>query len=164
MARKHDETYKLILSQRGAVEDLVRGFVGGKLAEELDFDTLEALPTDRISDDLVRRQVDTLRKIRFRGSWLYLLILLEFQSEVDHFMALRILTYTCLTYEELVRREDLGAEGRLPPLLPITIHNGPARWRAGFQGRGSPSCGRRCSRWWRVPRRRGRFPRTHWRG
>ncbi|MDE2874116.1 MAG: Rpn family recombination-promoting nuclease/putative transposase [Gemmatimonadota bacterium] len=130
MARKHDETYKLIFSQRGAVEDLLRSFVGGDLAEELDFGTLEALPTDRISDDLVRRQVDILWKIRFRGNWLYLLILLEFQSEVDHFMALRILTYTCLTYEELVRRNELGADGKLPPLLPITVYNGPARWRA----------------------------------
>lgn len=130
MARKHDETYQLIFSQRGAVEDLVRSFVGGDLAEELHFGTLEALPTHRISDDLVRRQVGILWKIRFRGNWLYLLILLEFQSEVDHFMALRILTYTCLTYEELVRRNELGADDKLPPLLPITVYNGPGRRRA----------------------------------
>ena len=44
MARKHDDTYKLIFSQRAAVEDLVRNFVGDDLAEELDFGTLEALP------------------------------------------------------------------------------------------------------------------------
>ena len=46
----------------------------------------------RISGGLVQRQVDLLCKIRFRGSWLYLLILLEFQPESDHFMAPRILT------------------------------------------------------------------------
>ena len=45
-------------------------------------------------------------------------------------MALRVLTYTCLTYEELVRRKELVADDRLPPLLPVTIYNGPARWRA----------------------------------
>ena len=50
--------------------------------------------------------MDLLWKIRFRDSWLYLLTLLEFQSESDHFMALRILTYVCLTYEELIRRRD----------------------------------------------------------
>ena len=80
MARKHDETYKLIFSQRAAVEELVCNFVGEDLGDELDFDTLEALPTDRISGGLVQRQVDLLWKIRFRDSWLYLLILLEFQS------------------------------------------------------------------------------------
>ena len=84
MTRKHDETYKLIFSQRPAVEELVRRFAGENLADELDFDTLEALPTDRISGGLVQRQVDLLWKIRFRGGWLYLLTLLEFQSESDH--------------------------------------------------------------------------------
>ena len=130
MARKHDETYKLIFSQRAAVEELVRNFVGEDLADELDFETLEALPTDRISGGLAMRRVDLLWKIRFREGWLYLLILLEFQSESDHFMALRILTYICLTYEELVRRREVKAGGRLPPILPVTVYNGRPRWRA----------------------------------
>ncbi|MDE2984922.1 MAG: Rpn family recombination-promoting nuclease/putative transposase [Gemmatimonadota bacterium] len=130
MARKHDETYKLIFSQRAAVEEVVCNFVGEDLGDELDFDTLEALPTDRISGGLVQRQVDLLWKIRFRGSWLYLLILLEFQSESDYFMALRILTYICLTYEELLRRREVKAGERLPPVLPVTVYNGRARWRA----------------------------------
>ena len=130
MARKHDETYKLIFSQRAAVAELVRSFVGEDLAGELDFDTLEALPTDRISGGLVQRQVDLLWKIRFRGTWIYLLILLEFQSESDHFMALRILTYICLTYEELIRRREVKAGDKLPPVLPVTIYNGRVRWGA----------------------------------
>ena len=107
MARKHDETYKLIFSQRAAVEELIRNFVGKRLADELDFDTLEPLPTNRISGGLVQRLLDLLCKVRFRDGWLYLLILLEFQSENDPFMALRILTYTCLTYEELIRRGEV---------------------------------------------------------
>ena len=130
LARKHDETYKLIFSQRAAVEELVRNFVGEDLADELDFGTLKALPTDRISGGLAQRRVDLLWKIRFRGSWLYLLILLEFQSESDYFMALRILTYICLIYEELLRRRELKAGDKLPPVLPVTIYNGQARWRA----------------------------------
>ncbi|MXX72295.1 MAG: hypothetical protein F4205_01565 [Gemmatimonadetes bacterium] len=43
LARKHDETYKLIFSQRAAIEELVRNFVGEGVADELDFDTLEEL-------------------------------------------------------------------------------------------------------------------------
>lgn len=45
-------------------------------------------------------------------------------------MALRILTYTCLTYEELIRRGDLKRDNKLPPLLPVTIYNGRSRWGA----------------------------------
>ena len=130
MARKHDETYKLIFSQRAAVEEIIRHFVGRRLAEELDFDTLESLPTDRISGGLVQRRSDLLCKVRFRGGWLYLLILLEFQSRSDPFMALRILTYTCLTYEELIRRGEIKPGNKLPPLLPVTVYNGRPRWRA----------------------------------
>ena len=130
MARKHDETYKLIFSQRAAVEELIRHFVGTGLADELDFDTLEPLPTDRISGGLVQRRLDLLYKVRFRGAWLYLLILLEFQSENDAFMALRILTYTCLTYEELIRRGEVRPGNELPPLLPVAVYNGRPRWRA----------------------------------
>ena len=130
MARKHDETYKLIFSQRAAVEELIRHFVGRGLADELDFDTLEPLPTDRISGGLVQRRSDLLCKVRFRDDWLYLLVLLEFQSENDSFMALRILTYTCLTYEELIRRGEVKAGDRLPPLLPVTVYNGRPRWGA----------------------------------
>ena len=76
------------------------------------------------------RRSDLLWKVRFRGGWLYLLILLEFQSESDPFMALRILTYTCLTYEELIRRGEIKPGNKLPPLLPVAIYNGRPRWRA----------------------------------
>ena len=102
--------------------------MGTGLADELDFDTLEPLPTDRISGALVQRRSDLLCKVRFRGGWLYLLILLEFQSRSDPFMALRILTYTCLTYEELIRRGEIQPGNELPPLLPVTIYNGRSRW------------------------------------
>ena len=130
MARKHDETYKLIFSQRAAVEELIRHFVGTGLADELDFDTLEPLPTDHITGGLVQRRSDLLCKVRFRDGWLYLLILLEFQSKSDPFMALRILTYTCLTYEELIRRGEVRPGNELPPLLPVAVYNGRPRWRA----------------------------------
>ena len=33
-------------------------------------------------------------------------------------MALRLLTYTCLTYEELIRRGGVKPGNKLPPLLP----------------------------------------------
>ena len=89
-----------------------------------------SLPTDRISGGLVQRVLDLLCKVRFRGGWLYLLILLEFQSENDPFMALRILTYTCLTYEELIRRGEVRPGNKLPPLLPVAVYNGWPRWRA----------------------------------
>ena len=52
LARKHDETYKLIFSQRAAVEELIRNFVGKGLADERD-PTPENL--QRVLRGLIRR-------------------------------------------------------------------------------------------------------------
>ena len=67
---------------------------------------------------------------------MYLLVLLEFQSEDDPWMALRILTYTGLLYQELVRNAAPEvADGRLPPVLPIVLYNGTEPWAAAQQMR-----------------------------
>ena len=56
--------------------------------------------------------------------------MLEFQSSTDPYMAVRILVYTGLLYQDLIRRGALGADGRLPPVLPVVLYNGRPRWAA----------------------------------
>ena len=53
--------------------------------------------------------------------------MLEFQSTTDAAMALRVLEYTALLYNELLRnrKAELGA---LPPVLPVVLYNGDAPW------------------------------------
>ena len=72
-------------------------------------------------------------RLRQRGRWLYLLVLLEFQSTDEPRMALRILTYTSLLYQELVRNDALEARERLPAVLPVVLYTGEARWRAAVE-------------------------------
>ena len=69
---------------------------------------------------------------RAEGSqeWLYLLLLLEFQSTVDRYMAVRVLSYTAQTFLKLIRGGQLAADGLLPPLLPVVIYSGSGRWSA----------------------------------
>jgi hypothetical protein len=71
--------------------------------------------------------------VRFRGHWLYLYLLLEFQSRVDPYMAVRLLTYLGLLYQDLIKQGALTAEGRLPPVLPVVLYNGRPRWRAATE-------------------------------
>ena len=56
--------------------------------------------------------------------------MLEFQSRDDPDMALRILEYTTLLYQELARNGALEPDGRRPPVLPVVLYNGAAPWRA----------------------------------
>ena len=74
--------------------------------------------------------------MRLRKNWLYLLLLVEFQSTDDPLMALRIHTYTGLLYQELARNGQLdadGHDGRLPAVLPLVLYNGDEPWESPLQ-------------------------------
>ncbi len=71
--------------------------------KELDFTTLEKVSSSFISDDLREREDDLIWRVRWRNEWLYVYILLEFQSTVDAFMAVRIMTYLGLFYQDLIK-------------------------------------------------------------
>ena len=128
-----DPNYKRLFSFPRMVEDLLRGFLPGDWLDELDFSTLGKLPAEYVSDELLKRHGDCVWRLQRRGEWLYLLVLLEFQSTDEPRMALRILTYTSLLYQELVRNDALDAGGRLPPVLPVVLYNGEARWKAAVE-------------------------------
>jgi hypothetical protein len=44
-------------------------------------------------------------------------------------MALRMMVYVGLLYQDLIRQKQLGPDGLLPPVLPIVLYNGEPRWR-----------------------------------
>lgn len=126
----HDSGYKLLFSHPEMVKDLLTGFVHDDWVGQCDFDSLEKVNGSYVSDDLRSREDDAIWRIRWGDDWLYLYLLLEFQSTVDHFMAVRILNYVSLLYQDLIRSERLTSRDKLPPVLPIVLYNGETRWRA----------------------------------
>ncbi len=126
----HDQSYKLLFSHPEMVADLLRGFVREDWVQHLDFDSLEKVSGTYVADDLREREDDVIWKVRWGQDWLYVYLLIEFQSTVDRYMAVRILVYLGLLYQDLVRTGNLAAEGRLPPVLPIVLYNGNRRWDA----------------------------------
>ena len=131
----HDETYKTLFAFPRMVEDLLRGFVGGAWIDQIDFATLEKLSADYVSDELRTRHGDTVWRVRHRDAWLHVLVLLEFQSTSDPDMALRILAYTTLLYQELARTKALAPDGRRAPVLPVVLYNGARPWTAAREVR-----------------------------
>ena len=126
-----DAAYKSLFSHPRMVADLLRGFAAKGWSDRLDFKTLEKVPAEFVSEDLRRRQGDGLWRVRLRGSsWLQVVVLLEFQSASDPYMAVRLLAYGSLLYQDLIRRRELGPGGELPPVLPVVLYNGRSRWRA----------------------------------
>ncbi len=129
----HDENYKRLFAFPLMVEHLLRACLPGDLLAAADFSTLSKLSTEYVSDELRKRHGDNVWRLRLRRRrrWAYVLVLLEFQSEDDHWMALRIQTYAGLLYQELVRNKAPEvAAGRLPAVLPVVLYNGTGRWKS----------------------------------
>lgn len=126
----HDQSYKLLFSHPEMVADLLQGFVREDWVEHLDFDSLEKVSGTYVADDLREREDDVIWRVRWGKDWLYVYLLIEFQSTVDRYMAVRVLVYLGLLYQDLIRTGQLAVEGRLPPVMPIVLYNGNKRWDA----------------------------------
>jgi predicted transposase/invertase (TIGR01784 family) len=127
---EHDSAYKLLFSHAEMVADLLRGFVKEPWVKEMDLATLERVGSSFVAEDLQDREGDVIWRLRFRGGWLYVYLLLEFQSTVDRFMALRMMVYVGLLYQKLIQEKELTGDGRLPAVLPVVLYNGGRPWNA----------------------------------
>jgi len=128
----HDHSYKQLFSHAALVRDLLQGFVREAWIDDLDLSTLEKMQSSYISDDLREREDDAIWRVRCRDEWIYVYILMEFQSTVDRFMAVRLMTYIGLLYQDLIRGDQLLENGKLPPVFPLVLYNGKSPWNSAI--------------------------------
>ncbi|MDR2113614.1 MAG: Rpn family recombination-promoting nuclease/putative transposase [Candidatus Accumulibacter sp.] len=129
MSSTHDSDYKLFFAHPEMVRDLLRDWAPGDWIKEADFSTLEHVNGSYVSEDQKQRHSDMVWRLRLKDRWLWVYLLLEFQSEPDPWMALRMLVYLGLLSQDLIKRGDLAA-GKLPPILPLVLYNGLPEWKA----------------------------------
>ena len=143
-----DPTYKDIFGHAFMVEELVRWLVADlhgarSLVEALDFSGLERVHEQSVTthgDEQHRHANDMVWRAPFResseddkddpGAWLYLVVMLEFQSEVDFLMPLRIRHYVDSLHVEQWRGRRFRSTDRLAPVLPIVLYTGRSPWSA----------------------------------
>ena len=126
----HDAAYKDFFKHKEMVEALLTGFVKEDFVSGLDFSTLEQCPGTYVTDDLRERMDDCVWKVQWRGKTSYLCLILEFQSTPDPWMPVRIMTYTGLLWQDLIKTGALAGASSLPPVFPIVIYNGAGEWKA----------------------------------
>ncbi len=113
------------------VAQLLREFVEDPWVGELDLDEMQRVNARFHGRAGRRRDSDVIWRIPMRaGGDAYLLLLLEFQSKIDRFMAVRVMVYAGLLWQQLVQEKRLTPDGRLPPVFPVVIYNGDPRWHA----------------------------------
>ena len=137
----HDAAYKGFYGHPFMVEELARWLLparagGHELVETLDFATLARVQEQSVGEGR-KRSNDMVWRVRFRDrgeadpeAWMHLVLMLEFQSTVDHLMALRCRQYVDNFHMENLRGRRFGAADRLPPVLAVVIYNGVSRWTA----------------------------------
>lgn len=126
----HDGAYKKIFSHPEMVESLIRDFVPEDWVRELDFSTLEAVNKSFVTDEIRARADDIIWKVRWNDSWVYVYLIIEFQSTVDKWMAVRTMVYTGLLYQDLIASGQVGQGEMLPPVFPLVLYNGLGAWTA----------------------------------
>jgi predicted transposase YdaD len=90
MVSDDDTAYKQLFAHPPMVRELLLGFVAGEWVRQLDFSTLERINGSYISDSGDHRHGDMVWRVRLAGEWIYIYLLLEFQSRSDPWMALRM--------------------------------------------------------------------------
>ncbi|MEO5335172.1 MAG: Rpn family recombination-promoting nuclease/putative transposase [Magnetococcus sp. YQC-5] len=126
-----DSIYHRLFAHPEMVADLLRNFLDPAVLAELDLAQMRRLNTKFTAKTGQRRRGDVVWEIPIRvGGSLFLLLLLEFQSEIDEWMVLRLDVYTGLLYQQLVDERNLKPADGLPPVLPVVIFNGEPRWDA----------------------------------
>ncbi len=132
---QHDSAYKLLFSDPHLVEFLIRGFLPGAWIDSLDFDSLEPASEAHPRDNLDVRYDDVIWRLRWRGSrvWVYVYLILEFQSNDEPFMAVRVLDYDAGLYRQLVKTLRLKRGDPLPIVVPVVLYRGQPAWRSATE-------------------------------
>ncbi len=133
MKADHDHAYKLLFSEPEIIIDLLQGFVHEDWVKELDFNTLEKVSGSYVTDDLRSREDDVIWRVKYQQSWIYVYLLIEFQSTIDKYMAVRLMTYMGLLYQDLIKSKQLTGDKCLPPIFPVVLYNGTKRWNAATE-------------------------------
>lgn len=102
MPTVHDSGYKRLFKNRTIFRQLIQTFVPESWVSDLDFDTAEVIDKSYVSEHYKTTESDLIYKVKRRPDQaLFIYILLEFQSTVDRFMALRVLNYLTNFYMDV---------------------------------------------------------------
>jgi hypothetical protein len=131
-ASQHDRAYRAMFEHVVLLEALVEEYGPPGWAEGLDFEKAHQLQGKFGLPDFEQRESDMLWSVpRKDGSaGAYVVLMLEFQSSNDRWMAVRLLMYAALMWQRTIHEASLGARDKLPPVLGLVTYRGEGRWTA----------------------------------
>ncbi len=128
MTTIHDSGYKKLFSNKVIFRQLIETFVKEDWVKDLDFESCETIDKSFISDHYKETESDIVYKLKQKDKEVYIFILIEFQSKVERFIALRVLNYITNFYIDYLKSNRKVK--KLPAIFPIVLYNGDGKWTA----------------------------------
>ena len=132
-----DNSFKLIFGDHRLFSEFLRDFI--------DIDILKNIGPEDIEDITERfiplfqgsRDSDTVKRINLRDTPLFVICILEQQSEINYRSSFRMLQYICLVLDAWEKEAEaaekdasLRKDFKYPPVLPIIFYDGNYNWTA----------------------------------
>lgn len=139
MRTDHDTNYKQLFAHPELVCELLTSFLPGSFAGPLNAPDCQRINGSYASETGHQRHGDMVWRVCRRDDPVGVLVLLEFQSQPDRWMALRMQVYAGLLLQDLLKQAALAADGELPMMLPVVVYSGERAWTcstsmAGLRG------------------------------
>ncbi len=124
----HDKGYKRLFSNQQFFRELIETFVTEDWVKDIDFSDCQKVDKSFVSEHYKETESDIIYKVKFKNQDAYIYLLLEFQSTVVWYMALRVLNYVSNFYMDYVESNEKVR--KLPPMFPLVLYNGNEKWTA----------------------------------
>ena len=139
--RTKDSGAKLIFDNHILCAQFLRGYTDVDLLKDVQAEDIEDITERFLWMWQEGRDSDSVKKIRLKGipgvETLYLIVLIEHQSKVDHDMPFRMLRYIVQVLTDYAQEQEKKKKGitktkgfRYPPILPVVFYDGPGKWTA----------------------------------
>ncbi len=124
----HDAFFRQVFSRPEAARDLAAHYLPPEVAALIDLPSLAATKDSFVDASLRASYSDLLFTARLRGGRPALVYLLfEHKSRPDPDTAFQVLRYLVRIWEQHRRHTPSGP---LPPVIPLVVYHGRARWQA----------------------------------
>lgn len=123
----HDKLFKLALADPVVAREFFQAHLPETLRQHIDFNSLVLEKSSFIDDAYKNTEADIVYSARIAGELGYLYLLSEQQTQVDPWLAFRLLVYTVRLMESHRRRYPTQA---LPLVYPLVVYSGEEPWQA----------------------------------
>jgi len=133
---QQDTMHKSLFAIQDLIADLVVHYAPIEWRDQIDLESLEEISHQVVDETLTMRYCDSVWRAKLKAKDgarrpVFVMVLTEFQSSPQWFMAVRMINYMSAIYLRLVK-QNRYQEMVLPLILPFVIYNGVRIWNASL--------------------------------